>query len=659
MASACCFYPATLPLCHSATLPRYTLLHVIVAIRKMHEPFRLGHNLPRVPWRRVAMAQCRPSLLTHRAQLDAALDAFSILDESAVQPQLVAYEAAVDHYLELPALLEPILPTHISALCALIERLLDVQHPSLPSLYVPSRALYALVKVRGVKNVISHFPHQVHHIRNLVPRFSYVEARADVASFWKLRYILLVWLSVAIRVPFPLHSILEPAQLDNAVNHARDALVASSGPIENAAVSFLSRLLARPDASHHRDTLISWAVSHTLSDQLHGPVRSAGLSFLAATFKHAPRQFTYPYLSSVLSAVDALVQDDIAASTIDAHLIAKLTQRLALTFLPPQPLAWRYVRQTRNLFSGTGHTGTLDPSPAAPLSATDAQSLELVIDLLLSALRHRDTVVRWSAAKGVARITARLPPALAADVVASVMQLFDQRAEARADAALHGACLALAELVRRGLILPHHDLFKRAFDAVSTAACFDMRRGANSVGSYVRDAACYAVWAIARAYDKAHVELFAHVICDAMIPVALLDREVNCRRAAAAALQECVGRLSEQLFEDGIQLITLADYFSLGDRNAAYLEIAPNVACLAGFKHFNCILQELWQRKLVHWDTSIRALSAKALARLVDVDRRGVIVKDVIPHLVELATQRYVLIGVITQYMVTGYGMFF
>lgn len=586
------------------------------------------------------MAQCRPSLLTHRAQLDAALEAFSTLDEAAVQSQLSAYEVAVDHYLELPSLLEPILPTHISALCALIERLLDVQHPSFSSLYVPSRALYALVKVRGVKNVTSHFPHQVHHLRYLVPRFSHLETRVDVTSYWKLRYILLIWLSVAVRVPFPLHSIFEPKQLDDAVNRARDALASSSGPIVDASVSFLSRLIARPDATHHRDALVNWAVSHTLSDQVHAPVRSAGLAFLAATFKHAPRQFTYPYLTSVLSAVDELVQHEIAASTVDAHLVAKLTQRVALTFLPPQPLAWRYVRQTRNLFSGTGHTGTLDPSPAAPLNATDAQSLELVIDMLLSALRHRDTVVRWSAAKGVARITARLPPSLAADVVASVVELFDQRAEARADAALHGACLALAELVRRGLILPQHDLFKRAFGAVSTAACFDMRRGANSVGSYVRDAACYAVWAIARAYDRAHVELFAHVICDAMIPVALLDREVNCRRAAAAALQECVGRLSEQLFEDGIQLITLADFFSLGDRNAAYLEIAPKVARLAGFKHFNCILQELWKRKLVHWDATIRALSAKALARLVDVDQGGIIVKDVIPHLVELATQR-------------------
>ncbi|KAI0566825.1 tubulin folding cofactor D TBCD [Gracilaria domingensis] len=589
------------------------------------------------------MAQsCRPSLLEHRQQLDDALDA--LRDPAAPPSTLQSYCDTLDHYLQLPALLDPVVPTHVATLCDILEKRLSTFLPPPPAppeaaLTAPSRALYTLLKVRGGKNVTASFPHEVRHLRELVPLYNLTETHITWTNFWQLRYVLLTWLSVCIRVPFPLHSVLAPNCLQQAVDHACAAL-SNTGPIATAAASFLARLIARSDTSDKRARLISWAVSHTLRPSVPSQLRAAGLSFLAVTFKYAPRELVRPFLPQVLNAVDTIVTDDISGSTIEAHLIAKLSQRLALTFLPPQPLSWRYIRRTRNLFSAPGHTGKLEPSPTPSLNMSEAEALEVVIDMLLSALCHRDTVVRWSAAKGLARITSRLPTSLAFDVVESVMQLFDERSEARADAALHGACLALAELVRRGLILPENALFAKAFDAVRVAASFDMRRGANSVGSYVRDAACYAVWAIARAYESEHVAPFADVISESMIPVALLDREVNCRRAAAAALQECVGRLSEQLFQDGIQIITLADYFSLGDRNVSYMEIALKVATLANQKHFSCILRELWQRKLVHWDSAIRSLAAKSLSGLVAVDTEGVIVQQVIPHLVEVATQR-------------------
>ncbi len=44
--------------------------------------------------------------------------------------------------------------------------------------------------------------------------------------------------------------------------------------------------------------------------------------------------------------------------------------------------------------------------------------------VLLTALRDRDTVVRWSGAKGLARVTARLPQNLGTDVIDCVLDLF-------------------------------------------------------------------------------------------------------------------------------------------------------------------------------------------------------------------------------------------
>ena len=45
------------------------------------------------------------------------------------------------------------------------------------------------------------------------------------------------------------------------------------------------------------------------------------------------------------------------------------------------------------------------------------ESMEEVIEELLVGLKDKDTVVRWSAAKGIGRVTGRLPQDLADEVL--------------------------------------------------------------------------------------------------------------------------------------------------------------------------------------------------------------------------------------------------
>ena len=63
--------------------------------------------------------------------------------------------------------------------------------------------------------------------------------------------------------------------------------------------------------------------------------------------------------------------------------------------------------------------------------------------------------------------------------------------------------------------------------------------------------------------------------------MSLFDREVNCRRAAAAAFQENVGRQGGPACVNvphGIDIINIADYFSIGNRRESYLNIASTIA---------------------------------------------------------------------------------
>ena len=66
-----------------------------------------------------------------------------------------------------------------------------------------------------------------------------------------------------------------------------------------------------------------------------------------------------------------------------------------------------------------------------------------------------------------------------------------------------------------------------------------------------------------------------------VINAQVFDREVNCRRAASAAFQECVGRLGADTFANGIEIVTAADYFTVGARPNAYRCVALQARCAA------------------------------------------------------------------------------
>jgi hypothetical protein len=69
-------------------------------------------------------------------------------------------------------------------------------------------------------------------------------------------------------------------------------------------------------------------------------------------------------------------------------------------------------------------------------------------------------------AKGIARISARLPMIAAEEIVSSIIDMFSENMfttedgpidfSAVSDATWHGACLATAELTRRGIFTPDH-----------------------------------------------------------------------------------------------------------------------------------------------------------------------------------------------------------
>ena len=93
--------------------------------------------------------------------------------------------------------------------------------------------------------------------------------------------------------------------------------------------------------------------------------------------------------------------------------------------------------------------------------------------------------------------------------------------------------MTLAELGRRGLLLPSR--LKEIVPLLKKALVFERNQGTYTTGSNVRDAACYVCWAFARAYDPTVLKPYVLDLARSLLTVSLYDKEIQCRRAAAAA----------------------------------------------------------------------------------------------------------------------------
>lgn len=82
----------------------------------------------------------------------------------------------------------------------------------------------------------------------------------------------------------------------------------------------------------------------------------------------------------------------------------------------------------------------------------------------------------------------------------------------------------MAPLGRRGLLLPHR--LPEVVPVVLKALVYDEPRGYASVGSHIRDAACYVCWSFARAYETEILRPFVKDIASQLLIVACFDKEV-------------------------------------------------------------------------------------------------------------------------------------
>ncbi|KAL9385616.1 hypothetical protein Peur_022626 [Populus x canadensis] len=562
----------------------------------------------------------------------------------------------MDKYQQQGELLEPYLESIVSPLMQIIRtRTIELGFESDEILEIIKPIciiIYTLVTVCGYKAVIKFFPHQVSDLELAVSLLEKCHGANSVTSLrqeskgeMEAKCVMLLWLSILVLVPFDISSVdtsiassnelgeLELAPLVLRILKFSKDYLSNTGPMRTMAGLVLSKLISRPDMPMAFTSFIEWTheVLSSGKDDFSSHFQLLGaVEALAAIFKAGGRKGLMGVVSTVWTDVSLLEKSGTAAhSPLLRKYLVKLTQRIGLTCLPPRSPAWCYVGRTSSLGENVSlnvskradqcsHDENIDsvkPEESANCLEDEAMDVpeivEEIIEMLLAGLRDTDTVVRWSAAKGIGRITSRLTSALSDEVLSSILELFSP---GEGDGSWHGACLALAELARRGLLLPMS--LPKVVPYVVKALHYDIRRGPHSVGSHVRDAAAYVCWAFGRAYYHVDMRYVLEQLAPHLLTVACYDREVNCRRAAAAAFQENVGRQGN--YPHGIDIVNTADYFSLSSRVNSYLHVAVYIAQYEGYLY--PFAEELLHNKIGHWDKGLRELAGEALSALVKYD---------------------------------------
>ena len=525
-----------------------------------------------------------------------------------------------DKYLECPTLLDPYLEEMVSNVSESARQRLDL--PSIELRFLLS-TLYTLSKVRGRKRIQRFLPHEVRHVELVLSCLKELSRNLDIGDssleeplLWESIYVLWIWMGKLSLVPFS-SQVMELDVVPTIINLGKLHL-SQAGPIRETAAACLASWLSRPDLETMELTVfIEWskqALEH-YSTSLNIFQVMGVLQTLAMVLKIGQRTEALVQRMETLWEISLQLSENCNHILI-RKLMTKWLARMGCAYLPPRIAGWRYQRGRRSLLENLKggvvmrefqQTGVDEDLFLVPDPVEDA------VGHMISSLEDQSTIVRWSAAKGLGRLTERLPAVCADDVLDALLGLCEKEDK---DHAWHGACLSLAELARRGLLLPSR--LEHVVPVIVRAVHFDVRRGQTSVGAHVRDAACYTYWAFARAYAPDVLKPFVMELSRSIILACLFDREVNCRRAASAAFQECVGRQGADNFQHGIEILTAADYFTLGNRSDAYTKIALHVAQFDQYR--NDIISHLYTVKLFHWDPVIRQLSSKSMHGLASLD---------------------------------------
>lgn len=539
----------------------------------------------------------------------------------------------------------PLVAAYLEAIPGLRQN--ETRRGFLPWSYAICYLLNLFCKVRGekvIKSFLNNEPRYLEPVLQELETLTSSTSGSDDATSgtschtWVERYILLLWVSHLMLTPFPLDimssvqssaetsgriGIKLPPEVPSASLRILTVCVAhlqSASKERNASAQLLVKMCIRPDMQRLglMRSLVQWSTSFFASPKEKLEIHSylGVLSFLAGLAQSSTSEEIGPFLSDIYATCRSVLDRDNLAFVRLSAVARKINIKL---------IRYIIVHCLQEAFT------------EAQLDSTTV--VEEVVEFLLGALADIDTPVRIAASKALSIIILKLDSEFGAEVIEAILDAFtenvywqgSERSLNRVNPLKwHGLTLTLAQLLYRKAI-PANSLPK-VLDALLLSLSFEQQSPTGgSIGTNVRDAACFGVWALSRRYSTEHltsikmhsiqtperwgVVSVPQLLATELVVAACLDPAGNIRRGSSAALQELVGRHPNTIIE-GITLVQVVDYQAVGLRHRAMFEVSSGVARL-GLAYWDALFEALlgW-RACGALDAESRLSAAQAIGAL-------------------------------------------
>ncbi|KAM9943871.1 hypothetical protein ACTFIT_008452 [Dictyostelium discoideum] len=486
---------------------------------------------------------------------------------------------------------------------------------------------------------------------------------------WEEVYVLALWVSLLVIIPFKFSSLDSASSgtasaagdggdgdgdgqlksISSRILKLGKLALSDVSKIRDSFSELLSKLLNRPDMKFEQKQFIKWCTNsiqlisnnNNNNNQNNSSNNNILLiigiySTLATMFKKGNRLDFLPIDMNLYEKImEANKYLSLSGSErITKKIFLKLLQRIAIIMLPPVSASWRYqkiikplllkgelIKQINN--NNNNNNNENNNEEGEEEEEEIPEEIDEILEEIMKSLKDKDTIIRWTSAKAIGRIVNLLPKDMGDQVIGLVIdQMFEKNEFIDADpSAWHGGCLALAELARRGLLLPER--LDVVVPLVIRALFFDIIKGTYSIGSHVRDSACYLCWALARTYHNSILSPYLLPICRNLVVVSLYDREINCRKSASAAFQEMVGR-HQGLVPNGIEIVTSADFFTVGNKNNSFTSLTTFIGKFQ-IDYYPIVIKHLATIKIYNWDLEIRQLASKSIHLLTNINPNDIV----------------------------------
>ncbi|EGC31893.1 hypothetical protein DICPUDRAFT_156207 [Dictyostelium purpureum] len=457
---------------------------------------------------------------------------------------------------------------------------------------------------------------------------------------WEEVYVLSLWVSLLVIIPFKFSSIDSMSGtlkgISSRILKLGTLALQENSKIRDSFTELLSKLLTRPDMINEQKQFIQSSIESINQVLKNETFDNNEISLtvgiygtLASIFKKGNRKDFLPFNMDLYKIVMKANQElsSSGSERIAKKIFLKLIQRIAIIMLPPVSASWRYQKIIKPLLLKSNLAVKQISSKQDEQDNIEDDDQEIpeeideIIEEILNSLRDKDTIIRWTGAKAIGRIVNLLPKDMGDQIIGLVIDMFEKDERLDADpSSWHGGCLALAELARRGLLLPER--LDAVVPLVIRALFFDIIKGTYSVGSHVRDSACYLCWALARTYHNSILSPFLLTICQNLVVTSIYDREINCRKSASAAYQEMVGR-HQGLVPHGIDIVTTADFFAVGNKKNSYTNLTAYIGKYP--EYYGTMIDHLSKIKIYNWDLEIRELASKAIYILTNINPTDIV----------------------------------